>query len=205
MMSIDSLSPNYLQSILTSSIQGTGLSNSASTNTASTSATSTVTQDGGRLSPFAQMLSQLQQLQQSGPTRYAQVTAQISTNLEKASQTAVADGNSTAAVRLDQLSKDFSDASKSGQLPNIQDLPQAVAGNHRGHGHHHHHVESSSDPDAGAAAGSSTSSTASSSTDSNSPVAQLWAAFQSGQSGSDLLNPVSIIMNTLSQAGIGQS
>src|ERR1019366_2800930 len=46
------------------------------------------------------------------------------------------DGNTTAATQLNQLATDFTSASKSGQLPSVQDLAQAVGGHH----HHHHHA-----------------------------------------------------------------
>jgi hypothetical protein len=200
MMSVNNLSSSYLQSILTSAMQGTGSTNSSSTSTESINAPSpAVPKDGSTLSPFAQMLGQLQQLQQSDPAKYQQVTQQIATNLESASQTAVVNGNTTAAAQLDKLSTDFSNASKSGQLPNIQDLAQAVAGHHHGHGHHHH-VEASSDADASGSSSSNSSAAAAQST----PLSQLLAAFQSGQGSNPSLDPMSIIMSTLSQSGTGQ-
>lgn len=197
-MSVNNISSGYIQSALASAIQGTGLNNSTSTSTSTIGATSsTLSPDRSKLSPLAQMMSQLQQLQQSDPAKYQQVTGQIATNLETASQTATANGNTTAAAQLDQLSKDFSSASKTGQLPNIQDLAQAVQGHRHGHGHHHH-VDSDSD---NSSSGSTTSSTTA---NQNDPVSQLLAAFQSGSSSSDSMDPMAIIMNTLSQAGLGQ-
>src|SRR5579864_2979610 len=98
------------------------------------------------------MLNQLQQLQQSDPAKYQQVTQQIATNLQNAAQTAQTDGNSTAATQLGKLASDFNSASQSGQLPNIQDLAQAIGG-----GHHHHHAHAASadqDGDSGANNGS---------------------------------------------------
>ncbi len=47
-------------------------------------------------------------------------------NLQSVAQTATADGNTTAASQLRQLATDFTNASQSGQLPNIQDRAQAV-------------------------------------------------------------------------------
>jgi hypothetical protein len=62
-----------------------------------------------------------------------------------------------------------------------------------GHYHHHHHSSTaSSDPN-------STFSTSSSS----STLDQLLASFQAGAARSDSLNPMSIILNTLSTSGIG--
>jgi hypothetical protein len=90
----------------------------------------------GRLSPFAKLLSTLQQLPQSDTTKYVQVIQPIATNLQKR-RPAQSEGVATAANQLNQLACDFTNASKSGQLPNIQDLAQAVGG-------HHHHVQAAS-------------------------------------------------------------
>ena len=142
--SINNLTNGYLQSILGNALQGTGLSLNTTPN--SVQATSSQAQDNGQLSPFAQVLSSLQQLQQSNPTEYQQVTQQIATNLQSAAQAATNEGNSTAANQLNQLSKDFSTASQTGQLPNISDLAQALGGSSGHHRHHHggHHESSSS-------------------------------------------------------------
>jgi hypothetical protein len=195
-MSIGSLNPlsnTYLQSILTSAIQGTGLTTNSANNSLSTSAASSITQapDNSQLSPFAQLMSELQKLQQTDPAKYQQVTGQIATNLQTAAQTASAAGNTTQAAQLTQLSNDFSSASKSGQLPNMQDLAQAVGGHH----HHHHHAEpASTDP-------TSTSSTTSTSSPSQT-LSQLLGAFQTNGAQSAATDPTSIIMSTLSSAGI---
>ncbi len=123
--SINNLSSSYLQSILSSALQNTGAAAPTSGLTPS---------DQSQVSPLANLLSELQQLQQSDPGEYQQVTQQIATNLQTAAQTATSEGNTAAASQLTQLSTDFSNASTSGQLPNIQDLAQALGG-----GHHHHH------------------------------------------------------------------
>jgi hypothetical protein len=201
--SVNNLSSSYLQSILTNAVQAakssTGNSSLSGIGTTSLSQGS----DSTALSPFAQVMSTLQQLQQSNPTQYAQVTKQIATNLETAAQTAQSQGNTTAASQLNQLATDFNTASTSGQLPNVQDLAQAMGaqgqGGVSGHHHHHHHSEaassdSSSDPTA-------SSSTSASST-SSSLLSQLLSAYQGSSAQSDALNPESIIMNTLSSAGI---
>lgn len=196
-MSISPLNLGSLQSIVGTALQSVGLSTNANNSVSSSSSTSSVQQpDNGRLSPFAQVMSTLQQLQQSNPTQYQQVTQQIAANLQSASQTAQADGNTTLASQLNQLGTDFSNASQSGQLPNVQDLAQAVGG---GHHHHHHAHAASSDSDS--------SSTSSTSSTSNQSLSQLLAAFQasafqSAGNTSDSLNPMSIINNTLSSAGI---
>jgi len=183
--SINNLSNSYLQSILNSTLQN----NSAAGNSSSSTGASSVTAqpENGQLSPFAQLMSTLQQLQQSNPTEYTQVTQQIATNLQSAAQTATADGNSTQAAQLNQLATDFTSASQNGQLPNIQDLAQAIGG---GHHHHHHAHAASSDADS-----SSTSNT-------TSQLSQLLAAFQANSTQNEATDPMAIIANTLSNAGI---
>src|SRR5579863_9257537 len=120
---INNLSSYYLQQVLTSALQGAGV-------TANTAAPSPLSpqSDSAQLSPFAQLAGILQQLQQSDPTKYKQVTAQIATNLQSAAQTAQSQGNSSAASQLNQLATDFTNASQTGQLPNLQDLAEAVSG-----------------------------------------------------------------------------
>jgi DNA-binding transcriptional MerR regulator len=164
---------SYLQSVLSTALQSTG--STTQTNASSLQLPS----DNSQLSPFVQAMNTLQQLQQSDPTKYQQVTQQIATNLQAAAQTAQSEGNTTAANQLNQLATDFGNASTSGQLPNIQDVAQAMSGHH--HSHHHH------------GGGSSSSST----------VDRLLAAFQTNTTQNDSLNPTSIILNTLSNSGIG--
>jgi len=188
---INNLANSYIQSILTTALQP---GSSANTSSASVSASSLQSQpDSGQLSPFAQLLSTLQQLQQSNPSQYQQVTQQIATNLQTAAKTATTDGNTTAAAQLNQLATDFTNASQSGQLPNVQDLAQAVGGGH--HHHHGHHMSaSSSGTDSTSSTGSTTSST--------NPFDQLLAAFQANATQNEQFNPMSIISNTLTSAGI---
>ena len=187
----------YLQSLLASALR------SASSTSGSTGGASGVSlgnpQDSNQLSPFAQLLSTLQQLQQSNPTEYQQVTQQIATNLQSAAKTATADGNTAAANQLNQLATDFTTASQSGQLPNIQDQSQAVSGGH--HHHHGHHAESSqSSSSSGSTAGASSSS---SSNSTNDLLAQFLSGLGAGSSSqNNALNPMAVIMNTLSNAGL---
>ncbi len=89
----------------------------------------------GGLSPFAQILGSLQQLQQSNPTQYQSVTQQISTNLQTGALSATANGNTVLAGQLARLSTDFTNASTSGQLPNVPDLANAVPSGGRHHVH----------------------------------------------------------------------
>ncbi len=187
--SINNLSSSYLQSILGTALQNAGVT-AGQTNSINTSL-SALQSDQGQLSPFVQVMSTLQQLQQSNPSQYQQVTQQIATNLQSAAQTAQSQGNTAAANQLNQLASDFTSASQNGQLPNVQDLAKALSGHHHHGGGHHHHASSDSSD-------SSTSSTDASS--SSSPLSQLLSAIQTDQN--QALNPLSIIENKLSSAGI---
>ena len=201
-VSMNTLSTNsYLQSIL-SRLQNAGLTTNETSNSPGSVVASTSTQqsDSTQLSPLAQILTTLQQLQQSNPTEYKQVTAQIATNLTSAAATAQADGNTTAATQLNQLATDFTNASQSGQLPNIQDLAQAVGGHH----HHHHHAQAAaSDSDTSSSSSSDATSSSASSTTASQLTSELLAAMQASGAQSGSLNPLNIILNTLSQAGLG--
>jgi hypothetical protein len=141
------------------------------------------------------MLGSLQQLQQSDPSKYQQVTQQIATNLQSAAQTAQADGNSIAATQLNQLSTDFSNASTTGQLPNIQDLAQATAGHHHHGGGHHHMHAASSDPDSSSTDPSTTGTL-------NQTLSQRLSNLQANGTANGSLDPMAIILNTLSGAGV---
>jgi hypothetical protein len=194
-MSINPLSPlsnGYIQSLMAASLGNTNSANSSSTSGVNSSSLLNLL-DNNTLSPFAQMLSTLQQLQQSNPTQYQQVTQQISSALQSAAQTAQTDGNTTAANQLNQLATDFTTASQSGQLPNVQDLAQAVAGHHHHHGHGHHHVEASSNSNTSDNSASDTTGTSSQSID------QLFGS-QTGTA--QTFNPTQIILNTLSNSGL---
>jgi hypothetical protein len=191
---INTLSSNYLQSVLTNAVQSSGLNTNTTANSSSVAGASSLAlpTDNQQLSPFAQIVSQLQQLQQSDPTKYQQVTQQIATNLQSAAQTAQADGNTVAANQLTQLSTDFSNASTSGQLPNLQDLAQATTGHHHHGGGGHHHAHAASDSDS-----SSTDATSLTQT-----LSQLLSGLQTNGTTNGALDPMAIIMNTLSGAGV---
>ncbi len=200
-MSINPLSPvsnSYIQSLIGTAL---GNANSASTSGASSTNASSLLglQNNNSMSPFAQMLSTLQQMQQSNPSQYQQVTQQISTALQSAAQTAQTDGNTNAATKLNQLATDFTSASQSGQLPNVQDLAQAVGGGHHHHGHGHHHSDAASSSSS-TSDSSSTGTTSGTSTSANSSISQLLSSFQS--SSSSAFDPTAIILNTLSNAGV---
>jgi hypothetical protein len=197
---------SYIQSVLNTALQGIGSSSSTTgPNLTSIDPSSLQLQpDNSQLSPFAQVLIELQQLQQSDPTKYQQVTQQIATNLQSAAQTAQTQGNATAANQLNQLATDFTNASQKSQLPNIQDLAMALGGHH----HHHHHFHSASggsDNDSSGSSSSPSAASASSFSGTSQAIAQLLAAFQANGTQNDALNPMTIIMNTLASAGISAS
>jgi len=58
-------------------------------------------------------------MEQANPSQYAKVSQQISTNLSAAASTAQTRGKTGLATQLSTLSKDFSTASQTGQLPNV--------------------------------------------------------------------------------------
>jgi hypothetical protein len=180
------LASGYIESLFANSGAGTSSATKAATVT-------TGTQDSNSLSPFAQVLSSLQQIQQTNPSQYQQVTNQISANLHAAAQTASANGETGLASELTKLSGDFSSASGSGQIPNIQDLAQAIGGGH--HHFHHRPVETA----ASDSTSSNSGSTASSSLD---QLLQALGSSQSGTQASNSLAPLNIIESTLSAAGV---
>ena len=74
--------------------------------------------DGSRLAPFAELLSTLQEMQQSAPTRYRQVTLQIATNLTCAAQSARRRATRPRRSRLEPAcGRDFADALKAAGSP----------------------------------------------------------------------------------------
>jgi hypothetical protein len=152
---------------------------------------------GSGVQGLGQLMASLQQLQQSNPTQYAQVTGQIATNLQSAAQSATASGNTKAASFLNNLATDFSNASTSGQMPSFQDLSKTVGGHH-----HHCHSGSSTDPTSDSTNSSSTGTFAASSTTTGQSLDQLLASLQNSQSATNAINPLSIINSTLTAAGI---
>jgi hypothetical protein len=213
-MNVNSLSNNassYIQSVISqalSSATGTPASGTSSTSNIDASSLTMPQESNPQLSPFAQVLSTLQQLQQSNPTEYSQVTSQIATNLQSAAKTATSQGNTAQANELNQLATDFQNASQNNTLPNIQDLAQAAGG---GHGHHHHHMHadssdssnSSSTTTSNGTTGTTTSTSGSSSSD---PLSQLISMFFTNSSTAtqnNSLDPMSIITSTLNAANLG--
>jgi hypothetical protein len=185
---ISGLSSSYLQSMLGTALQN-ATAGSKTTRNASATSPASVPQasEVNQPSPFAELLDTLQGLQQSNPAKYSQVTTQIATNLTSAADAAQSSGETTAATALSQLASDFSSASQTNQLPSIQDLAKSV----HLYGHHSQHSSSVSGGDSNGSA--------------NQSLSQVLSAFQSGAPQNDSLNPMSIILNTLSGAGIGGS
>ena len=194
---LNHLSNSYLQPVLSTMLQNTGLTNALSGALSGPSLSSIPQPDAGQLSPFAQVLSTLQQPQQSNPSQYQQVTQQIATNLQTAAQTAQQNGNTSAAGQLNQLATDFTNASKTGQLPSVSDLAHAVGGHHHHHNGHAHAASSSNDGD------SSSSSTSTNGT--SQLLSQLVSSLHVNTTQNDSLNPITIIENTLANAGLSNS
>jgi hypothetical protein len=164
------LASGYVQSLFSNPAAGTtqaGITQPGSANASGTS----------QLSPFAQVLSNLQQLEQSSPIQYATVTRQIAGGLQTAAQSATASGYNGLAGTLNQLSSDFSSASTTSQLPNVQDLAQLI----------------------GAGTSTSTSTAANGAT---SNLNQFLQSLKASQSGNPSLSAQSIIDSTLSSAGL---
>ena len=201
-----------LQSVLSQALQGAGLTSVASgglsgvvsglSSGGNSVAAAGPVSDSPQLSPLAKLLSTLQQLQQSDPAKYQQVTQQIVANLTTAANTATSQGNTAAASRLTQLATDFGNASKTGQLPDIQNLAKAVG---HGGGHHHHARPAGADPDGDGSSGAASGSSA------GGALSALLSALRAqnaqgdssaSPSGGDGLNPLQIIGDTLQQAGV---
>ena len=87
-----------------------------------------------RVSQMASLMSQLQQLSQSDPSAFKQVTAEISQKLKTEAGQATGD----RATFLSQLADKFQQASQSGSMSGFQP-PQGAQGPQAAGGHHHHH------------------------------------------------------------------
>src|SRR5271169_4780165 len=134
-----------------SSLQSTmfqPLSNStAAGNTNSVSPAATLQDSTSDISPMAQFLSNLQQMQQQNPDQFKQITANISAKLQQAATNAQSQGNSAWANQLNQLASQFQTASTTGQMPAVQSLQQAGMSGHHHHGGGHHHSTQASQTD----------------------------------------------------------
>jgi len=131
---LTNLLPNLLQ---TGNIPATINNGSA----ASLIAATTPQGESASISPIANFLSQLQQLQQQNPAEFTQVMANIGQQLTTEANTAQSQGNTAQANQLNQLAAVFDSSAQTGQLPTAQQLQQ---GGFSGHHHHHHHGGGSS-------------------------------------------------------------
>ena len=105
--------------------------------------------DSPDISPAAQFLSMLQQIQQQDPAKFQQIISQITTQLQTAAKNAANGGDTSRADQLNQLASQFQSAASNGQLPSVQTLQQAGLAGHHGHHHgggHHGGHTSQTDP-----------------------------------------------------------
>ena len=183
-MSAISLVSNFLPPILSRAVHGAATAANRIKNDLSgvDPTRASARPDSGRLSPFTQVLSSLQHLQQSDPAKYKDVAQKIATNLQSAGQTAESNGDSASANLFNQLAGGFASASKTGDLPNIRDLAQAIKGHHRPH----HRPDLSADR---------------AQPPQNDPR-DLLAAFKNNYDTPDAANPLAVIQQTLYDAGI---
>jgi hypothetical protein len=127
-MDINSIGSNY----------GIGaLDTTQATATASTAVGGAATTDSAQLSPMAALLNQLQQLQQTDPTKFKSVMSNIAATLTTDAQNATG----PQAQHLTELADKFSQAAQTGQMPDLQPPGQQQGAS--GHHHHHHHQVSS--------------------------------------------------------------
>jgi hypothetical protein len=127
--SVTSLFPSYLQPF----------KSTANTTQNANSASSVQQQaDVLGLSPAAQFLNQLQQLQTQSPQQFQAIISQITGQLQQAASTASNNGNTTQANQLTQLANSFQSAASGGALPTAQQLQQAGLTGHHHHGGGHH-------------------------------------------------------------------
>jgi hypothetical protein len=131
-MSVNSITsplPNYLLPF-NSTANNVGNANSAS---------SAQQADVLGLSPEAQFLNQLQQVQTQSPQQFQAILSQITGQLQQTATTASNNGNTTQADQLTQLANSFQSAANGGTLPTAQQLQQAgLTGHHHHEGGHHH-------------------------------------------------------------------
>jgi hypothetical protein len=129
---------NALTSLLPVTLQPGNAISRTSPNPFSTGQNQTPT-DSPSISPAASFLNMLQQVQQQNPTLFKQITSRLATQFQNQANAAAAQGNSTQASQLKQISTEFQNSSTTGQPPSAQALQQAGFGTQHGghHGHHH--------------------------------------------------------------------
>jgi hypothetical protein len=124
---VSSLFPNWAR------LQGTTSSSAVSSSSASQASSISERAGTAAISPLAQFMSRLQQLQQQNPDLFKQVAANLATRLQKAAQNAQSSGDTTRAAQLNQLATVLRSSAQSGQLPSLQDLQQAGFGEAQHH------------------------------------------------------------------------
>ena len=115
-----------------------GIGNSSTSLTSQTTSSNPTLKDQSQLSPFAQLMSTLQQLQQSDPAKYKQVAATLASDLQQSAMNDESNGNPGEANALNRLAASFTQASQTGQLPTFMQQGAQNAGTSV-HPHHHHH------------------------------------------------------------------
>jgi hypothetical protein len=133
--SITSIFPSFLSP---------AVSTAATANNATSAFSVQQQADSPNLSPAAQFLNQLQQLQTQSPQQFQAAISQITGQLQQAAATASSNGNTTQANQLTQLAKSFQNAANGGPIPTAQQLEQAGLSGHHHHGGGGHHGSSSS-------------------------------------------------------------
>ena len=154
-------------------------SDGSSSGTSALSSAATSTSVSGR----AKLLRELQDLQQSNPTEFKQVTSDIASQLSAAAQQA--GGNQGQA--LSSLASQFQQASQTGSLAGLQ----------LGHGHHHH--------GGGASDGASGSSSSSSGSTAASAAAAAYQQYGPPPSGQGVGAQVSAIISQVLTQDLGTS
>lgn len=103
------LSANSLESILNK------------TRTAGTSDTSGVPPDPpAGVSKFGNLMSQLNELQQSDPDQFKEVVSQIAEKLKEAASSASESGDTEKATKLGELAQKFETAASTGEMPDLR-------------------------------------------------------------------------------------
>ncbi len=124
---VSTLFPNWAQ------LQNNNSSSTAGSSGTSLAALAAQPAATAQISPAAQFMSMLQQIQQQNPAQFKQVAAKIAVGLEKQAQQAQSNGDTANATQLNQLAADFQNSAKTGQLPPVQDVQAAGLGAHNHH------------------------------------------------------------------------
>lgn len=113
------LSTAYLRELRGNAIESTGVAPMASATGAHDGGASAQS-DSSEVSPLAHLAGLLEELRESEPARYKDVTARIAGSLRAAAQ------NSESTDLLNRLAADFTVASETGEMPNLDDLAEAT-------------------------------------------------------------------------------